>query len=108
MARIHRCSIEIKRSPDSLPVLVAAADWNDNERGVAFAQIMRMSRMPDSNTRLYWIHIKDQNGVVFLFNTMDWTDDDRRAGVADICRLAGLPEDNSLTAPVGQQDGPEV
>jgi hypothetical protein len=56
---------------------------------------MRLSRMANS-TRLYWLQIKDQKGVVLLFNTMDWTDDDRRVGVAEICRLAGLPEDNCL------------
>jgi hypothetical protein len=30
---------------------------------------MRMGRMPDSTTRLYWIRIKDLKGVVLLFNT---------------------------------------
>ena len=95
MSRTRRYSIEIKRSPDAFLVLSAAADWNDNERRLAFGQLMRMSRMPNS-TRLYWLQIKDQKGVVLLFNTMDWTDDDRRVGVAEICRLAGLPEDNCL------------
>jgi hypothetical protein len=99
MARTRRYSIEIKRSPDGLPVLFTAADWDDKERRVAFAQIMQPSRMPDSTTQLYWIDIKDQHGVLLLFNTMDWTDDDRRAAVAAICRLVGLPDDNCLTAP---------
>jgi hypothetical protein len=105
MARTRRYSIEIKRSPDGLPVLFTAADWDDEERRVAFARFMRPSRMPDSATRLYWINIKDQNGVLLLFNTMDWTDDDRRDALAAICRLAGLPEDNCFTAPIEQHEG---
>jgi hypothetical protein len=104
MARTRRYSIEIKRSPDGFLVLSAAADWNENERRLAFGQLMRIGRMPDSTTRLYWIQIKDRKGVVFLFNTMDWTDDDRRAGLAEICRLAGHPQDHCFSAPVGQEE----
>jgi hypothetical protein len=94
MVRTHR-SIEIKRF-DGFLVMSVAADWNDDERRLAFGQLMRVGRMPDSTTRLYWIQIKDQKGVVFLFNTVDWTDDDMRAGLAEICRLAGHPEDKTF------------
>ena len=69
MVRTRRYSIEIKRSPDGFPVLLVAANWSDKERRLAFGQLMRMGRMPDSTTRLYWIRIKDLKGVVLLFNT---------------------------------------
>ena len=92
MLRTRRYSIEIKRSPDGLLALSVAADWNNKERSLAFAEIMRMSQLPCLQTRLYWIEVRDQNGVLLLFNTMDWTEEGKCAGLAKICRLAGLPD----------------
>jgi hypothetical protein len=79
-------------------VLFTAADWNDEERRIAFAQIMRLeSRTVDSTTCLYWIDVKDEQGVGQLFTTVDWNDDDRRIAVSQICRLAGVPDETCFT-----------
>jgi len=90
----RRYSIEIK-SIKGGTVLFTAADWNDEERRTALAQIMRLeSRTVDSMTRLYWIDVKDEQGVRQLFTTADWNDDDRRIAIGQICHLAGVPDDN--------------
>jgi hypothetical protein len=47
-ARTHRYSIEIKDATGR-SVWFAAADWTDEERGVAIAQNSRLCGMPDEN-----------------------------------------------------------
>ena len=76
-------------------------DWNDEERRIALAQIMGLeSRAFDSTTRLYWIDVKDEQGVRQLLTTADWNDDDRRIAIGQIFRLAGVPDDNCFTEPL--------
>jgi hypothetical protein len=96
----RRYSIEIK-SIEGVTVLFTAADWNDEERRIALAQIMRLeSRAFDSTTRLYWIDVKDEQGVRQLLTTADWNDDDRRIAIGQIFRLAGVPDGNCFAEPL--------
>ena len=95
----RRYSIEIK-SLGGGTVLFTAADWSDEERRIALAQIMGLeSRTFDSTTRLYWIDVKDEQGVRQLLTTADWNDDDRRIAIGQILRLAGVPDDSCVTEP---------
>jgi hypothetical protein len=95
--RTARYVVEIKTIKGGR-VLFTAADWSDEERRIAFAQIMRLeSRTVDSTTCLYWIDVKDEQGVGQLFTTADWNDDDRRFAVSEICRLAGVWGDRRST-----------
>jgi hypothetical protein len=57
------------------------------------------SRTFDSTTRLYWIDVKDEQGVRQLLTTADWNDDDRRIAIGQILRLAGVPDDSCVTEP---------
>jgi hypothetical protein len=96
----RRYSIEINSTKHGT-VLFTAADWNDEERRIALAQIMRLeSRTVDSTTGLYWIDVKDEQGGRHLFTTADWNDDDRRVAFGQISRLAGVPDDNCFTEPL--------
>jgi hypothetical protein len=96
----RRYSIEIKNL-EGRTVLFTAADWNDEERRIALAQIMRLERWAfDSTTRLYWIDVKDEQGVRQLLTTADWNDDDRRIAIGQIFRLAGVPDGNCFTEPL--------
>jgi hypothetical protein len=95
----RRYSIEIK-SLGGGTVLFTAADWSDEERRIALAQIMGLeSRTFDSTTRLHWIDVKDEQGVRQLLTTADWNDDDRRIAIGQILRLAGVPDDSCVTEP---------
>jgi len=46
--RTRRYSIEVK-DPDNKPVVFTAADWTDEEKHIAVAQILRLAGMPDDN-----------------------------------------------------------
>ena len=47
MAKQRRYSIEIKDDTGKT-VIFTAADWTDDERRVAVAQVMRLAGLPDS------------------------------------------------------------
>lgn len=45
----RRYSIQIKDAATGDEVLFTAADWTDEERGVAIAQIMRLAGLPETD-----------------------------------------------------------
>ena len=48
MAKQRRYSIEIKDASGKT-VIFTAADWTDDEKSLAAAQVMRLAGMPDDN-----------------------------------------------------------
>ena len=48
MAKQRRYSIEIKDDTGKT-VIFTAADWTDDERAAAVAQVMRLAGLPDDN-----------------------------------------------------------
>jgi hypothetical protein len=47
--RTRRYSIEIKNVATDKTVILTAADWTDEERRVAKAQVLRLAGLPDNN-----------------------------------------------------------
>ena len=58
--RTRRYSIEIK-DPDNKSVLFAAADWTDEEKHIAVAQILRLAGMPDDNRLIQLVPERDED-----------------------------------------------
>lgn len=47
MAKVRHYTIEVKDVDTGKTVLLAAADWDDHDKRVALAQIMRLAGVPD-------------------------------------------------------------